>query len=112
MKDNPAYITVLGASSRESDILTFLERLRDQLGLEGPAMDAPDKVSALATTDSTLSSYPAPPSALSRPRQNAPSTVMDLDSHSTEDRTRRAASVLSMDDLEAAQALEGLRSGR
>jgi hypothetical protein len=28
-----------------------------------------------------------------------------------EDRSRRAASVLSMDDLEAAQALEGLRSG-
>ena len=27
------------------------------------------------------------------------------------DRSRRAASVLSMDDLEAAQALEGLRSG-
>lgn len=28
-----------------------------------------------------------------------------------EDRSRRAASVLSMDDIEAAQALEGLRSG-
>lgn len=35
---------------------------------------------------------------------------MDLDTHS-DDRTRRAASVLSMDDLEAAQALEGLRTG-
>ncbi|KAJ5992218.1 hypothetical protein N7451_007942 [Penicillium sp. IBT 35674x] len=34
---------------------------------------------------------------------------MDLDTHS-DDRTRRAASVLSMDDLEAAQALEGLRT--
>jgi hypothetical protein len=33
---------------------------------------------------------------------------MELDK---EDRSRRAASVLSMDDLEAAQALEGLRSG-
>lgn len=75
-------------------------------------MDASDKVSALATTDSTLSPYTAPPLASLRPRQNAPSAVMDLDSHSTEDRTRRAASVLSMDDLEAAQALEGLRSGK
>jgi hypothetical protein len=28
-----------------------------------------------------------------------------------EDRSRRATSVLSMDDLEAAQALEGLRTG-
>lgn len=35
---------------------------------------------------------------------------MDLETHS-DDRTRRAASVLSMDDLEAAQALEGLRTG-
>lgn len=34
---------------------------------------------------------------------------MDVDK--AEDRSRRAASVLSMDDLEAAQALEGLRSG-
>jgi hypothetical protein len=31
---------------------------------------------------------------------------------SQDDRSRRAASVLSMDDLEAAQALEGLRSGK
>jgi hypothetical protein len=28
-----------------------------------------------------------------------------------EDRTRRGTSVISIDDLEAAQALEGLRSG-
>jgi hypothetical protein len=34
-----------------------------------------------------------------------PLSIMD------EDRSRRAPSVLSMDDLEAAQALEGLRSG-
>lgn len=38
--------------------------------------------------------------------------MMDVDSNaSVEDRTRRATSVLSMDDIEAAQALEGLRSG-
>ncbi|EAW12687.1 putative clock controled protein (Ccg-8) [Aspergillus clavatus NRRL 1] len=36
---------------------------------------------------------------------------MDVDNHSAaEDRSRRATSVLSMDDIEAAQALEGLRS--
>jgi hypothetical protein len=34
--------------------------------------------------------------------------MMDVDG----DRARRAASVLSMDDIEAAQALEGLRSGK
>lgn len=38
------------------------------------------------------------------------SSVMDLDSTTpVEDRSRRATSVLSMDDLEAAQTLEGLR---
>jgi hypothetical protein len=36
---------------------------------------------------------------------------MDLDTTTTDDRSRRATSVISMDDLEAAQALEGLRSG-
>jgi hypothetical protein len=39
-------------------------------------------------------------------------SLMDVDSTASgEDRTRRATSVLSMDDIEAAQALEGLRSG-
>lgn len=35
---------------------------------------------------------------------------MDIDNLG-EDRSRRATSVLSMNDIEAAQALEGLRSG-
>lgn len=35
-----------------------------------------------------------------------------MDSEPPDDRSRRAASDLSMDDLEAAQALEGLRSGK
>lgn len=72
------------------------------------------KVSRLATTPASTissSSHTAPILATRRAGHHAPSTVMDLDSHTTEDRTRRAASVLSMDDLEAAQALEGLRSG-
>ncbi|KAJ5919669.1 hypothetical protein N7454_009504 [Penicillium verhagenii] len=56
-------------------------------------MDAPN------ATLATLYAQPRKP----------PNAVMDLDSHS-DDRTRRAASVLSMDDLEAAQALEGLRT--
>lgn len=40
--------------------------------------------------------------------------MMEVDSNSSPDdrsRSRRGNSVLSMDDLEAAQALEGLRSG-
>lgn len=44
--------------------------------------------------------------------QNAAAVVMDVDRNpSPEDRSQRATSVLPMDDLEAAQALEGLRSG-
>lgn len=49
------------------------------------------------------------PSLTAPPSHNAHPSVMDVDK--AEDRSRRAASVLSMDDLEAAQALEGLRSG-
>ena len=40
------------------------------------------------------------------------SIAMEVDNTpNAEDRTRRATSVLSMDDIEAAQALEGLRAG-
>jgi hypothetical protein len=51
--------------------------------------------------------HPPHPSAL----HNAHPAVMDLDTNTADDRSRRATSVISMDDLEAAQALEGLRSG-
>ena len=51
-------------------------------------------------------------SGLPASAQNAASVVMDVNRNSSpEDRSQRATSVLSMDDLEAAQALEGLRSG-
>lgn len=69
--------------------------------------------SALSTaspsTDSSSDS--APPTAYP-PFHHVPPPMMDVD-HSTvaEDRSRRATSVLSMDDIEAAQALEGLRTG-
>lgn len=59
---------------------------------------------------------PAPPPPSFAPSTSAAkhesASMMDVDSNaSVEDRTRRATSVLSMDDIEAAQALEGLRSG-
>lgn len=94
-----------------------------------PAMEA-EKPSGPIATDSPASSiannpagssYPPPTIAattatLPPPHppvlHNAHPTVMDLDTSTTEDRSRRATSVISMDDLEAAQALEGLRSGR
>ena len=44
--------------------------------------------------------------------QHVPSSMMEIDNTTVaEDRSRRATSVLSMDDIEAAQALEGLRTG-
>ncbi|KAJ5688904.1 hypothetical protein N7462_003296 [Penicillium macrosclerotiorum] len=81
-------------------------------------MDAAKVTKGTVATDdeatSQLPSYPTapPPSSIValQTLHNAHPTVMDLDSQTAEDRTRRAASVLSMDDLEAAQALEGLRS--
>ncbi|KAJ5573463.1 uncharacterized protein N7459_007890 [Penicillium hispanicum] len=74
-------------------------------------MDAPDRsVGAVAASTVSTSSYPSPaPSATPAPRQNALAAVMD-EPYPADERTRRATSVLSMDDLEAAQALEGLRS--
>jgi len=42
----------------------------------------------------------------------ASASAMEVDSGGVDsERTQRAASVLSMDDIEAAQALEGLRTG-
>lgn len=61
-----------------------------------------------------LQEWPAVPSTLlpSNIDPNLP-IAMEVDgTPSAEDRTRRATSVLSMDDIEAAQALEGLRAGK
>ncbi|KAJ5958383.1 uncharacterized protein N7479_005533 [Penicillium vulpinum] len=71
------------------------------------------KINATGLSSST-NSFPSAltsnlaPSLTALPYHNAHPSMMDLDK--VEDRSRRAASVLSMDDLEAAQALEGLRS--
>ncbi|KAF9891250.1 hypothetical protein FE257_004814 [Aspergillus nanangensis] len=66
-------------------------------------------ISTSISTSSTSGSSPSPPSYPSL--QHVPAPMMDVDSSTvTEDRSRRATSVLSMDDIEAAQALEGLRS--
>ncbi|KAL4967751.1 putative clock controled protein (Ccg-8) [Aspergillus stella-maris] len=70
------------------------------------------------STTQSLSSHPSlkpltpisQPPSVSSTSQHVPS-VMELDNTTVaEDRSRRATSVLSMDDLEAAQALEGLRT--
>lgn len=56
--------------------------------------------------------HPPPPAPSASAAEHESASMMDVDSNaSVEDRTRRATSVLSMDDIEAAQALEGLRSG-
>ncbi|CAG8206924.1 unnamed protein product [Penicillium nalgiovense] len=78
-----------------------------------PPKSARPKLPEIDATGRTTNSLPTTftsnlaPSLTAPPYHYAPS-VMDVDK--AEDRSRRAASVLSMDDLEAAQALEGLRS--
>ncbi|OOQ89066.1 clock controled protein [Penicillium brasilianum] len=81
---------------------------------DSPASSNPNKLPAsssyLATTvGSTTAPPPLHPLQL-QALHNAHSAVMDLDTTTADDRSRRATSVISMDDLEAAQALEGLRS--
>ncbi|KAJ5494941.1 hypothetical protein N7539_000057 [Penicillium diatomitis] len=75
---------------------------------DSTASSAPSRLpsgpSSLVGSASAFPSLPTPA------RQNAYSNVMDLETSIAEDRARRATSVISMDDLEAAQALEGLRS--
>ncbi|KAJ5518098.1 hypothetical protein N7453_000520 [Penicillium expansum] len=82
-----------------------------------PPKTARPKPPARKTNATSLSSTNSLPSALTSnlapsltapPYHNAHPSVMDIDK--AEDRSGRATSVLSMDDLEAAQALEGLRS--
>ena len=73
-------------------------------------MDVPVRSSGTVATASLPAHPTASPSGAFVSRQNAPAVMM-AESLPADDRTRRATSVLSMDDLEAAQALEGLRSG-
>lgn len=81
---------------------------------DSPASSNPNKPSASSSSLATTGGTTAPPPLHlphSRTLHNAHPAVMDLDTTTADDRSRRATSVISMDDLEAAQALEGLRSG-
>lgn len=69
-----------------------------------------------ATTSPAMTAVPEPPQTIKNIAESDRSSVMDLDNNTgatntSGDRTR-ATSVLSIDDIEAAQALEGLRSGK
>ena len=58
--------------------------------------------------------FPSVPLRLTgSPPSSGDANAMDIDSHvHLDERGRRDTSVLSMDDIEAAQALEGLRAGK
>lgn len=79
--------------------------------------DATANPSPHPSATTTPESYSADPNpTLFAPTSHPPiqhvSSIMEPDSTAVaEDRSRRATSVLSMEDLEAAQALEGLRTG-
>ncbi|PYH88997.1 clock controled protein (Ccg-8) [Aspergillus ellipticus CBS 707.79] len=71
---------------------------------------APSSSASTTSTTTVPVPYSAPPTAYPS-FHHVPPPLMDLDAGSVaEDRSRRATSVLSMDDIEAAQALEGLRT--
>ena len=70
-------------------------------------------VTTMATTTATTA-VSAPPSApmLRNIAEPDRASAMDLDSNANREDRTRATSVLSIDDIEAAQALEGLRTGK
>ncbi|KAL2000962.1 hypothetical protein VTN02DRAFT_2424 [Thermoascus thermophilus] len=71
------------------------------------SLSSPSPAAVVSSVRDDASSAPSS----SRPAVPPPSASMDVDGNAgVDDRTRRATSVLSMDDLEAAQALEGLRA--
>ncbi|PWY91546.1 Opi1-domain-containing protein [Aspergillus sclerotioniger CBS 115572] len=76
-----------------------------------PTVPLPHTSAPSSSSASILPAHSSAPSTAYPPFQHVPPPMMDVD-HGTvaEDRSRRATSVLSMDDLEAAQALEGLRT--
>lgn len=93
-----------------------LSHSRTQVGASPPSeasarLPPPLPVTAaFPSRDATAAALPH--ISVPAPFQHAPvaASVMDIDSV-VDDRSRRATSVLSMDDIEAAQTLEGLRSG-
>lgn len=80
-----------------------LESQNTPLALPGYTLQHQQQSQAM--TDSPPPQY-HPPSA-----EQANSNDMEVDSVGSDTRSRRGTSVISMDDIEAAQALEGLRSG-
>lgn len=76
-------------------------------------MEAPTVQTPLNGPLPPYEAWPSAPKGTFSPHSQTDITnAMDLDKvMSPDSRERRAASVLSMDDIEAAQALEGLRAG-
>ncbi|KAL3458541.1 transcription factor Opi1-domain-containing protein [Aspergillus heterothallicus] len=74
-----------------------------------PLAATPAHSNSSNSSSTSLVNLSNPPSSSSTP-QHVPSMMEVENTAVAEDRSRRATSVLSMDDLEAAQALEGLRT--
>ncbi|KAL4939159.1 hypothetical protein BDV06DRAFT_41329 [Aspergillus oleicola] len=97
---------------RSSDGIATLNSSLSSVSVRDTTANAPPSITQRLSSHPTLTpltpiSQPTYDSSIS---QHVPS-VMEVDNTAvTEDRSRRATSVLSMDDLEAAQALEGLRT--
>ncbi|KAG2414506.1 hypothetical protein HFD88_003697 [Aspergillus terreus] len=88
---------------------------RDATPTASVSASNPPTVSSSSSSSSTTSTSTAPATSHLPPSypsvQHVATSMMEVDSNTAPDeRSRRATSVLSMDDIEAAQALEGLRS--
>ncbi|KAE8154802.1 Opi1-domain-containing protein [Aspergillus avenaceus] len=90
-----------GGGSAPND--SSVSSIRETAVTNGSQPHTPSTLAASVSVSATAPGYSS--------FQNVPATMMDIDKNTlAEDRSRRATSVLSMDDIEAAQALEGLRT--
>ncbi|PGH16325.1 hypothetical protein AJ79_01867 [Helicocarpus griseus UAMH5409] len=96
----------MGTYQPRHDRLSNLTSQTQESPLPGPPAYADNVAHSPPTTSSALTTTVPIPARMAA--SGAPSQ-MDTDS-SNDERSKRATSVLSMDDIEAAQALEGLRS--
>ncbi|KAL2789131.1 transcription factor Opi1-domain-containing protein [Aspergillus keveii] len=100
-------------SDRSADGIATLNSSLSSVSVRDATANPPLAATALSNSSNSSSTslvHLSNPSSVSSTPQHVPSMMEVENTAVAEDRSRRATSVLSMDDLEAAQALEGLRT--
>jgi hypothetical protein len=101
-------------SDHSADGIATLNSSLSSVSVRDATANPPLAATALSNSSNSSSTslvHLSNPSSASSTPQHVPSMMEVENTAVAEDRSRRATSVLSMDDLEAAQALEGLRTG-